>query len=185
MADIRQSVDHLAVLTLVFPDSRTKTFPRNAPRANQAPIPGNNTSAHYLPSTSNPLYPISQDSTLAFSVPFDEASDFLREVQELPNEVVFPNEQANEVQRTKSWVMKTPRTGGNASQSTVRSWASNAWTSFVDLIKVYFHSYTAIASADGFMVERRVLGHYYHGSRLSGDASDFRFAVFVYATHGI
>ena len=125
------------MLTLVFPDSVSKTFPRNTLIANQVPIPGNKTSAHYLPSTSDLFNPISQDSTLAFSVPFDEASVFLREVRELPNEVVFPNEQANDVQRTKTWVMKTPRTGENASQKTMRSWASNALMSFVDLIKVY------------------------------------------------
>lgn len=123
------------MLTLVFPDSLSNKFPRNAPLANEVPMP-EQTSAHPLPSTSNPLYPISQDSNLAFSVPFDEAATFLQKVQELPNEAIFPNEQGRDVQRTKSWVMKASNPSGNPSHTTLRKWGSGAWTSFVDLLKV-------------------------------------------------
>lgn len=132
--ETEKSLEHLAVLTLVFPDSLSNKFPRNAPLAKEVPMP-EQTSAHPLPSTSNPLYPISQDSNLAFSVPFEEAATFLREVQELPNEAIFPNEQGSDVQRTKSWVMKASNPSGNPSRTTIRNWGSGAWTSFVDLLK--------------------------------------------------
>ena len=132
------------MLTLVFPDSLSNKFPRNAPLAKEVLMP-DQTSAHSLPSTSNPLYPISQDSNLAFSVPFDEASTFLREVQELPNEAMFPTERGTDVQRTKSWVMKASNPRGNPSHTTIRKWGSSAWTSFVDLVKVSFSPILLVA----------------------------------------
>lgn len=135
------------MLTLVFPDSLSNKFSRNAPLAKQVPML-DQTSAFPLPSTSNPLYPNSQDCNLAFSVLFDETSTFLREVQELPNEVIFPNERGSDVHRTTSWVMKASNPRGNPSQTTMRKWGSSAWTSFVDLVKVFCSPNPIITGAD-------------------------------------
>lgn len=73
---------------------------------------------------------------MAFSVPFDEASLFLDAVQEIPDIAgAFAGGDSDNIQK-RSWVIKTARSRGDGSQSALRSWASNAWTAFVDLIKV-------------------------------------------------
>ena len=124
-------------MTLVFPDSLPNVYPRTAPLALEVPLP-NNTTAHSLPTTLNPLSPISQDTTLAFSVPFGEAADFLDTVKELPNGAISGQEHDEENTRNrKSWVIKTMRKDRQASPSTLRSWASNAWTGLLDLLKVW------------------------------------------------
>lgn len=92
--------------------------------------------AHPLPSTSNPLYPISQDSTLTFSVRFNQVSAFLREVEELPHDTIAPDQQSRDVQSTRPWAMKAAKSGGKTSEKSIRGWGTNAWTSFVDLLKV-------------------------------------------------
>ena len=135
-ANVFQPTQHLAVLTLVFPHSRSKKFPRNAPLAKNVPIP-DEIAAHLLPSTLNLLHPISQDTNLAFSVPFEEATAFLREVQELPTGLETLDNQGNDVHQPKFWVVKTVGAGSRTPQNTILSWSSNAWMGFVDLIKVY------------------------------------------------
>ena len=127
------------LLTLVFPDSLSNTFPRNAPLPQEVSIPSNS-SAKYLPTTWNPLSPISQDTTLAFAVPDSEAPKFLASIQELPN---IPGLQALDAdgiveaaEKSRTWVMKAAKSGGQSSQGTLRLSAANAWTGFVDLIKV-------------------------------------------------
>lgn len=92
--------------------------------------------AHLLPSTSNPLQPISQDRTLTLSVRFDQVSAFLHEVEELPHDAIAPDQQSRDVQRTKPWLMKAAKSGGKTSEKSIRGWGANAWTSFVDLLKV-------------------------------------------------
>ena len=127
------------VVTLVFPDSLSNTFPRTAPLAHEVSIP-DNSSVKSLPPTWNPLSPISQDTTLAFAVPSNEASDFLASIQELPN--LPAAEEAQEVHNEggmpepKSWVMKAVKNGGRPAQGTMRRSAANFWTGFVDLVKV-------------------------------------------------
>ena len=122
-------------MTFVFPDSSSNNSPQTAPLADAIPIPANS-SAHPLPSTLNPLSAISQDTTVAFSVPFEEASSFLDAVQEIPVMAgAFGGDRSDSIQK-RSWVMKAGRSSGNGSQNALRGWASNAWTEFVDLLKV-------------------------------------------------
>lgn len=125
------------VMTLVFPDSLSNTSPRTAPLGNEVSIP-KNSSIKQLPTTWNPLSPISQDTTLAFAVPCSEASDFLASIQELPNEPIHETRGGSNdagVQEAKSWVMRAAKKGGLPTQSTMRRSAANFWTGFVDLIK--------------------------------------------------
>lgn len=82
-----------------------------------------------LPSTSNPFSPISQDTTLAFSVRWDEAPKFLDILQDIP-------EHTDSDCEGRAWVMKANKNNGNISQNALRNWATNAWTEFVDLLKV-------------------------------------------------
>ena len=92
-----------------------------------------------IPSTGNPLSPISQDTALAFSVPFKEAPGFLSDVQELPNgdRPLIPNVPNNSARPAfKGWVMKAAKDNGSPTRTNFRTSARNAWTGFVDLLKV-------------------------------------------------
>lgn len=126
---------HLALLTLVFPGSLANNLARAAPPVSKLPI-SDKVSAFSLPSTLNPLSSISQDSTLAFSVPFNKASKFLDTIKELPNEATLQGGLPTEVLGTTAWTMKATKSSGSSSQNPVNRWGSNAWTNFVDLIKV-------------------------------------------------
>ncbi|KAL8766154.1 MAG: hypothetical protein Q9209_006994 [Squamulea sp. 1 TL-2023] len=132
---VEEQAEHIAVVTLVFPNSLSNIYPWTAPLADTVPLP-NNTSAQALPSTSNLLYPISQDSTLSYSMPYDEARGFLSAVQEIPNEPILSGKQ-NERGATQSnaWVMKAARCNGKASHNAVITRISNAWNGLLDLIK--------------------------------------------------
>ena len=127
------------VLTLVFPDSLSDSSPRTAPLANQIYIPANS-SVTNLPTTWNPLSPISQDTTLAFAVPTVEASDFLASVQEIPLGPYLQGEigayDGWAAQRPNVWVVKNTKLAHRSAQPTMGVSAANTWTSFIDLIKV-------------------------------------------------
>ncbi|KAL8803150.1 MAG: hypothetical protein Q9200_006327 [Gallowayella weberi] len=123
---------HIAVITLVFPNSLSNIYPRTAPQADGVPLP-NNTSAQALPLTTNPLHPISQDSTLSYSMPYDEANEFLSAVQEIPNE---PRKQIEgAANQAKAWIMKAARNNSKTSEKSLSNRVSEAWTSLLDLIK--------------------------------------------------
>jgi len=131
--------EHLALLTFVFPDSLATNSPQNAPLAETVPLP-QNLSITALPTTSNPLSLISQDSALAFSVPYSQASQFLIKSQELPNVAAGPAGEkakhgysAEAVPEEKMWIMKAARTARTS--NSVKNWATNVWTEFVDLLK--------------------------------------------------
>ncbi|KAL8839392.1 MAG: hypothetical protein Q9170_001786 [Blastenia crenularia] len=128
--EIDTQAQHLAVVTLVFPNSLSNIYPRTAPLANEVPLP-NNASAQVLPSTSNPLYPISQDSTLSYSMPLDEAHQFLSTLQEIPNQP-FVEKSPNQ---PKAWVMKAARSNSGTAPRSLINRISNAWTGLLDLIK--------------------------------------------------
>ena len=63
-------------------------------------------------------------------------SAFLREVEELPHDAIAPDRQSRDVQRINSWAMKAAKSGGKTSEKSIRGWGANAWTGFVDLLKV-------------------------------------------------
>ncbi|KAL9007014.1 MAG: hypothetical protein Q9188_000218 [Gyalolechia gomerana] len=121
---------HLALVTLVFPNSLSNVYPWAAPLADEVPLP-NNASAQALPSTSNPLHLISQDSTLSYSVPYVEAQDFLSAIQEIPN----PAFAEKSINQPRSWIMKATRSNGNTTQRSLLNRITDAWTWFLDLIK--------------------------------------------------
>lgn len=126
---------HLALLTLVFPDSRSKTSPRSMPSIEKVPL-NDEALARPLPSMSDPLFPASQDSTLAFSMPFHKTSKFLDLVRELPSEADTQHGILTDSHGATSWAMKARKSSKSASPNTMRRWLSNSWTNLVDLIKV-------------------------------------------------
>ena len=130
---------HTMVVTLVFPDSLSNTSPWNAPSLEEVAI-STNSSIKHLPSTWNPLSPISQDTTLAFAVPSTETAGFLSSIQELPNTEKSDNGDYSTVSilEAEKWVMRGAKNGSDSVPSTMRLSAKNTWSGFVDLIKVGF-----------------------------------------------
>ncbi|KAH0535977.1 hypothetical protein FGG08_007134 [Glutinoglossum americanum] len=129
---------HLALLTFVFPDSSPASS-HKAPSARSVLL-SLNTSARHLPSTSGPFSSMSQESTLAFSVPLEEASELLSVVQEIPNELKTPetstHEPVEEIRpEEKKWIMKAAKGDISGSRASWSRRARNAWAEFVDLLK--------------------------------------------------
>lgn len=128
---------HLAIATFVFPYSSSGS-PQSPPLAENVPLPANS-SAKLIPYTPNVLSPISQDTHLAYSLPFDEIPYFLRSVQEIPDSANDP-----EGIEQKKWIMKATRSSVSGSPVAMRNWFSDGWNSFVDLIKVYFSLFLSL-----------------------------------------
>jgi len=123
--------DHLALLTFVFPES-SNDAPKTAPMVHTVPFP-ENLSVTSLPSTLNPLSPYSQDSALAFSIPFDQAPQLTVAAQEIPNDI--PGQETRETEHgneKKMWIMKAAKV---QTRSSIARWFHNAWVEFVDLLK--------------------------------------------------
>ncbi|KAK8100164.1 3-hydroxy-3-methylglutaryl-coenzyme a reductase protein [Apiospora kogelbergensis] len=131
-AQVPTDADHMALVTLVFPES-SEEGPQTAPQPHIVPLPSNLSIAH-LPSTSNGLTAYSQDSALAFSIKYSEASEFIAAAQEIPNDGPEQESRTNEKGKNeqKMWIMKVAR--GNTARSLTR-WVHNAWTEFLDLLK--------------------------------------------------
>ncbi|KAH8173880.1 hydroxymethylglutaryl-coenzyme A reductase domain-containing protein [Sarocladium implicatum] len=123
-------VEHLALLTLVFPDTLSNDSPSTAPRSHAVPIP-QNLSINQLPSTENQLTAYSQDTILAYSIPYADAPAFVVNAQEIPNDGEEKTEAATG-QEQKMWIMKAARVN---TKSTIVKWARNAWAEFLDLLK--------------------------------------------------
>ncbi|KAF2265469.1 3-hydroxy-3-methylglutaryl-coenzyme A reductase [Lojkania enalia] len=129
-AKVEQATQDIALITLVFPDSSSIN---SAPSKNVVP---SNISAQLLPSSSSSFSTISQDTSLAFSMPYADAPDFLMAMQEIPAPEVVSESQGSDEEGTreeKKWIMKAARGGG--SPGGIRNWARESWTSFVDLLK--------------------------------------------------
>jgi hydroxymethylglutaryl-CoA reductase (NADPH) len=114
---------------LIFPDSSSRSS-QAAPLA-EAILISSNSSIQPVPGTPNLFTSISQDSSLVFSVPFDQLPDFVKEAQEI--EALTTSEDGAE---QKKWIMKAARNSGKGSRRAVQVWLTDAWSSFVDLIKV-------------------------------------------------
>lgn len=109
---------HYALTTLVFPEYASGQL---APQSVSLP---SNISAVSIPSTSNLLSHISQDTSLVYYLPQNELTEFLEHAKELPA--------TNE--KSKTWVMQSSPYATNGSR-TYRNWLLNGWTIFIDLLK--------------------------------------------------
>jgi hydroxymethylglutaryl-CoA reductase (NADPH) len=131
-APIPTTSEHLALLTLMFPESLSTDPSKAAPVVNAVPIP-QNLSIRSLPSTSNSFSTYSQDSALAFSIPYNQAPEFLTIAQEIPNDI--PSQETRETEHgreKKMWIMKAARA---QTRSSIARWVRNAWVEFIDLLK--------------------------------------------------
>lgn len=129
-ADVPSEADHLALLTLVFPETISNESPSDAPASHAVPAP-QNLSITALPATENSFTTYTHDSILAYSVPYGQAPEFLTVAQEIPHEgsdAIMTRKGREE----KMWIMKAAK--GNT-RNTFLQWAQNAWTEFFDLLK--------------------------------------------------
>ncbi|KAK3382563.1 hydroxymethylglutaryl-coenzyme A reductase-domain-containing protein [Lasiosphaeria ovina] len=129
---VPRNANHVALLTLVFPESLSTDASKAPPMPNAVPVP-QNLSITPLPSTSNSFTTYAQDSALAFAVPYSQASEFLTLAQELPNG--SPAQETRETEHgheQKKWIMKAARV---QTRSSLVRWGQNAWVEFTDLLK--------------------------------------------------
>lgn len=122
--------DHLALLTFVFPDTLSTDSASSAPRSHVVPTP-QNLSISPLPATENSFTTYTQDSILAYSIPFDQAPEFVSAAQEIPDENAEES-LTRHGREKKMWIMKAAKV--NPPNSLVK-WLSNAWVEFIDLLK--------------------------------------------------
>ena len=74
---------------------------------------------------------------MVFAVPFSEAPEFLAAVQEIPNSGGNGEEQSDGIAyEEKRWITKAGKGNGHGTDGSFRGWAANAWTEFLDLVKV-------------------------------------------------
>ncbi|KAJ5500188.1 Hydroxymethylglutaryl-CoA reductase class I/II substrate-binding [Penicillium expansum] len=123
----KPAAQHLALTTLIFPDSTNSDS--TAPAADDVPIPAN-ISAASVPYTPNLFSQFTHDASLVYTVPFDQVSELLRAVQEIPTPSVDEDEE-----ESKKWIMRAARGPAYGSRRAVKLWIADAWNSFVDLIK--------------------------------------------------
>ena len=126
--------DHLALISLAFSNSylSTSNSVEAIPLAQSVPVPSDSRAETLPPRSSS----ASQDDTLAFSMPSDEAPRFLAASREIPVTGEAPeadNETLDDAPEQKRWIMKAAK--GADKPFTLTNWAKDSWTAFVDLIK--------------------------------------------------
>ncbi|CAO2649957.1 Nn.00g012490.m01.CDS01 [Neocucurbitaria sp. VM-36] len=127
---LEKTAQELALITLVFPESSTIN---SAPSQHAVP---SNVSAELLPSSSSSFSTLSHDTSLAFSIPYAEAADFLMAMQEISAPEDAAQSQGSDQEGTreeKKWMMRASKNG--SAPGGVRNWLIDSWTSFVDLLK--------------------------------------------------
>ncbi|KAF2010617.1 3-hydroxy-3-methylglutaryl-coenzyme A reductase [Aaosphaeria arxii CBS 175.79] len=126
----QKNAQEIALITLVFPSSSGSN---SAPSHDAIPTNG---SAQLLPSSSSSFSTISHDTSLAFSVDYAEAPEFLAAIQEMSAPETASEIQGSEEEGTreeKKWIMKAAKSA--TPSSGVRNWIRESWTSFLDLLK--------------------------------------------------
>ena len=93
---------------------------------------GMNTTIQRLPCSKNLLSPISQETTLALSLPYEEAGAFISAIQEIPAEHSAAAGKGEDYR----WTMSAMKAGASGSQRSFKRRASDAWIAFMDLLKV-------------------------------------------------
>lgn len=128
----------LTLLTLVFPESTLGAGSALPPHAESVPML-NSSSIELLPSSRHLLSPISHEKTLAFSVPADLTEDFVDSVRELP--VSYPSKRQKPESRNdgeeKRWLMSSIKGEAAGVHGTWSGRVLDAWTAFVDVLKVH------------------------------------------------
>lgn len=167
-----QADQELALFTLVFPDTLTNSA--LPPPESSVPVL-HDRRVGALPVSKNILSPISQDEMLVFSVPLDMAPEFARSIQKLPitRTGQASTTQDDDVGEEKWWLMAASRGEAAGNNRTFARKVADAWSAFVDLLKVSLIRPLYGTSSNGATESRRDR-HRYHGPRLSFHAPYIR-----------
>ena len=130
ISSLPRGQDHLALITLVFPDTLSTDSAENAPRSHVIPTP-QNLSLKALPSTENSFTTYAQDSILAYSLPYKQGPEFVAAAQEIPHEDAKETV-TDHGKEKKTWIMKAAKVH---TRNSILVWLRNAWVEFIDLLK--------------------------------------------------
>lgn len=122
--------NHLALITFVFPETTSSESSTKPPKSNAVPIPAN-LSVNSLPATENSFTTYAHDSILAYSIPYNQAREFVGAAQEIPQvdgETIITRHGREQ----KTWIMKAAKVN---TRNSIVEWFKNAWTGFLDLLK--------------------------------------------------
>lgn len=183
--------DHLALLTLVFPEIVSTGAVVAAPHSHAVPTPSN-LSITTLPATINSFAAYARDSVLAYSVPYEQAPEFIAAAQEIPLE----NAQEIETQHgreKKMWIMKAAKVDAG---NNLVLWVRDSWSKFIDLLKnagglditIMFLGYLAmhITFVSLFLSMRRLGSNFWLGTTtLFSSTFAFLFGLAVTTSLGI
>ncbi|KAF5000821.1 hypothetical protein FGRMN_1429 [Fusarium graminum] len=133
-SEVSSQIDHLALLTLIFPGttlSNAVSF-RDIQDKNLSVIP--------LPLSSRSLSFDVEDTTLAFCVPYVEATKALPALQEIPNMPHTTKDENKIGSEKKMWIMRGARgrrqgMGIGKVRISLAQWARSSWSAFLDLLK--------------------------------------------------
>lgn len=118
-------------MTLVFPDSSLNGATVLPPNPGAIPLLDNDT-IRILPPSKNILTPVSQEKTIAISIPYKDAPTFSHAIRELPGSHASQNPPLD----GKRWMMSAVKGEATGQQRSFPKRVSDAWTAFVDLLKV-------------------------------------------------
>ena len=124
------------LLTLIFPKSASNALSPTVPSPQQIASVADQ-KAMPLPTTANALQPFSQDTALAFAVPWNYAPTFLTKIRDVAAADAQNGDATDESGSIPSrrWTMKA----ANKAHGSRRAFGvavRDAWIGFVDLIKV-------------------------------------------------
>ncbi|KAI5367210.1 putative Sterol-sensing domain, hydroxymethylglutaryl-CoA reductase, class I/II [Septoria linicola] len=130
----RSGEKEIALVTLEFLDAGSNS-PNAVPPPQDFDVEG--VDLNIVPSSENILSGLSKDSSLAFSLPLEQAAPFLEHSREIASEGgwgVNPDAPNDDEGEQKKWLMtisKTPAASGGG----MVEWAQNSWNAFLDLLK--------------------------------------------------
>lgn len=130
---VPSGADHLALLTLKFPDYLTKNS--NGVLSDTINFP-QNLSIKILPSTSSPLDTVSKETSLVISVPTSQVSEFMNFVQILPNsytEKKLDDMETATIEEQKRWIIKAANS--ETTSRFFKNWLKNSWAAFLDQLR--------------------------------------------------
>jgi len=123
-----------SLVTLNFGESSFGGATPVTPSLEAIPTPANS-NVETLPPSADRLSSLTQESTLAFSVPFDETSAFLAAIKEISagHEQEPAGQESDDVPEEKRWIMRAARAPSKT--NSLVDWVQNSWTAFIDLLK--------------------------------------------------
>lgn len=185
---------HLALLTLVFPQSASAGTSWAPSVVASVPV-FENLSITVLPSTSHSFAPyVPEESALTLSVPYNQAPDFLSAALEIPHDVSsYDTKRSQRSQEKKIWIMKAVR---GPARLSLAKWTENSWVEFRTLFKhaqtldvvimVLSYGATLVTFASLFVSLRRMGSNFWVAAGvLFSSAFSFLFGLFVTAKLGV